>query len=109
MSSIVPVNPAEFMQDIVINEGMRRPAVTREEQIDAFRQMLLEEVFLKDVFDNKASIFKPEKEEDDELNLGSSMTGIYSGYARKELAAYMGEQGFLKEAISYKEDEKSGQ
>jgi hypothetical protein len=107
VTSIVPVNPAEFMQDILINEGMRRPAVTREEQVDAFRQMLIEEIFLRDMFDNNTSIYKPDKENDD-LNLGSAMTSIYSSYVRKELAAYMVEQGFL-EAISFKEVKDSGQ
>ena len=110
MSSIVPVNPAEFMQDIIINEGMRKPAVTKEEQIEAFRQMLIEEIFLRDMFDNDKSIYKPEAEQDDDsLNLGKSMTGMYSGYVRKELAAYLVEQGFLQEAISYKEVKDSGQ
>jgi hypothetical protein len=99
MSGIVPVNPAEFMQEIIIEEGLRRPAATKPEQEAAFKQMLVEEIFLKGMFDSENSIYKPETEteEDDALNLGQSLSGMYGGYVRKELAAYLVEQGFLKE------------
>lgn len=108
MAGVAPVNPAEFMQDVLINEAMRKPAVTKEQQIESFRQMLLEEVFLRDMFANETSIYKPDPEElgDEDLNLGKNMTGIYSGYARKELAAYLIEQGFLRDAITIKDIEK---
>ena len=95
MSSIVPVNPAEFMQDIIINEGMRKEPTDNVGREMVFRQMLLEEVFLRDMFDNPHSIYKPEKEEN-ELAL-KSLSEMYGTYVKKEVAAYMVEQGFLQE------------
>jgi len=101
MSEIVPVNPADFMQDILINEGMRKRPATRAEQEQAFREMLAEQIFLRDVFANENSIYKPDPElnDGDNLNLGKGLSGVYGGYMRKEMAAYLVEQGFLNGAL----------
>jgi hypothetical protein len=95
---VAPVNPAEFMSDIVVQEGLHRQPTDNAGRQLAFRQMLLEEVFLRDMFDNENSIYKPEKDDEDSLVL-SGLSGIYGEYARKELAAYLAEQGFLQEGL----------
>jgi hypothetical protein len=95
---VVPVNPAEFMSDIVVQEGMRRQPTDNAGRQMAFRQMLLEEVFLRDMFGNESSIYKPEKDDEDSLVL-SGLSSIYGDYTRKELAAYLAEQGFLQEGL----------
>jgi len=107
MSEIVPVNPADFMQDILINEGMRRRPVTRAEQELAFREMLAEQIFLRDIFANENSIYKPDPEpkNGDSLNLGKGLSGVYGGYMRKEMAAYLVEQGFLDSVLATKNAE----
>jgi len=103
MSEIVPVNPADFMQDILINEGMRKRPATRAEQELAFREMLAEQIFLRDIFANENSIYKPDPETDgDNLNLGKGLSGVYGGYMRKEMAAYLVGQGFLDGALATK-------
>ncbi|GBR75565.1 hypothetical protein NO2_0228 [Candidatus Termititenax persephonae] len=90
----MPVNPAEFMQDIIIQEGLRKEPTDNAGREAVFRQMLLEEVFLRDMFSNENSVYKPEKEEN-ELVL-KSLSEMYGGYMKKELAAYLVEQGFLQ-------------
>ena len=97
MSSIVPVNPAEFMQDIIIKEGMRTEPTDNAGREIAFRQMLLEEIFLRDMFSNENSIYKPEKEDSDFAL--KSLSEMYGTYVKKEIAAYLVEQGFLQEGI----------
>jgi hypothetical protein len=96
--AVAPVNPAEFMSDIVVQVGLRRRPTDNAGRQLAFRQMLLEEVFLRDMFGNEDSIYKPEKDDGDSL-VFSGLSGIYGGYARKELAAYLAEQGFLQEGL----------
>ncbi|MDR1114511.1 MAG: hypothetical protein LBL50_05415 [Candidatus Margulisbacteria bacterium] len=96
--SITPVNPAEFMSDIVVKEGMRQQPTDNAGRQNAFRQMLLEEVFLRDMFNNENSIYKPEKDDEDSL-VFSGLSSIYGDYTRKELAAYLVEQGFLQEDL----------
>jgi hypothetical protein len=96
--TVVPVNPAEFMSDIVVQEGLRRQPTDNAGRQMVFRQMLLEEVFLRDMFDNENSIYKPEKDDEDSLVLGG-LSSIYGDYTRKELAAYLVEQGFLQEGL----------
>ena len=102
MGSIVPVNPAEFMNDIIVKEGLRREPTDNAGREIVFRQMLLEEVFLRDMFGNENSIYKPEKEAN-ELAL-KSLSEMYGGYMRKELAAYLVEQGFLQEGATRDND-----
>ena len=86
------------MSDIVVQEGMRRQPTDNAARQIAFRQMLLEDIFLRDMFDNEISIYKPEIEDEDSLVL-SGLASIYGDYTRKELAAYLVEQGFLREGL----------
>lgn len=110
MSQIAPVNPAEFMQDILIDEGLRRRPTNKAEQELAFREMLAEQVFLRDIFANENSIYKPDPELDEEsnLNLGKGLSGMYGGYMRKEIAAHLVEQGFLDTAMTTKNVKAGG-
>jgi hypothetical protein len=99
--SFTPVNPAEFMSDIVVKEGLRRQPTDNAGRQSAFRQMLLEEVFLRDMFNNENSIYKPEKDDEDSL-VFSGLSSIYGDYTRKELAVYLVEQGFLQDGLEKK-------
>jgi hypothetical protein len=96
--AVAPVNPAEFMSDIVVKEGLRQQPTDNAGRQIAFRQMLLEDLFLRDMFNNENSIYKPEKDDEDSL-VFSGLSSIYGDYARKELAAYLVEQGFLQEGL----------
>jgi hypothetical protein len=96
-----PINPVNFMQDVVIDEGTRKTPKTKVEQQDAFKQMLVEEVFLKEVYANgEDSIYKPEPEPDEDLSsMSKGMNSIYSGYMKKQMAEYIVQQGFLKDEL----------
>lgn len=93
--SVSPVNPADFMQDIVIDEGTRRVPKTDIDKENAFKQMLAEEIFLKDVFSNKNSIYKPDPEEDENSVAAKGLTTMYGDYTKKQMAEYLVKQGFL--------------
>jgi hypothetical protein len=91
------VNPVDFVQDIVIDQGMRKKIITEEDKLRAFRQMMVEKVFLKDMFNSEQSIYKPEPEEGEGLVMSKGLSTIYSTYMRKQMAAHLAEQGILSE------------
>jgi hypothetical protein len=97
------VNPVDFMQDVVIEEGTRQPAKTEADKQKAFRKMMIERVFLKDMYSSETSIYKPEPEDDaggaPSLSLSKGMGAIYGTYMRKQLATHMAEDGFLEKEV----------
>lgn len=94
--TVVPLNPVNFMQDVVVDQGTWQAPKTKPEQQAAFRQMLVEEVFLKSAFDTEDSVFKPEPDEDALFN--KENTAIYNAYMKKQMAAQIVKTGFLDEA-----------
>ena len=95
MTTVAPLNPVNFMQDVVVNQSTTKTPKTRPEQQAAFRQMLVEQVFLKNALDTQDSVFKPEQDEDALFN--HENTAIYSGYMKKKLAEQIVKDGFLDE------------
>lgn len=93
------INPVDMMQDVVIEEGTRQTADTPEEKQKAFRKMMLEKVFLKDMFSNEQSIYKPDSEDGEVLNMSKGMSSIYSSYMRKQMAEHLAAQGFLDQEV----------
>jgi len=93
--AVAPLNPVNFMQDVVVEQGTWKTPKTRPEQQAAFRQMLVEQVFLKNAFDTEDSVFKPEPEEDALFNREN--TAIYNTYMKKQLAEQIVKDGFLDE------------
>jgi hypothetical protein len=98
--SQAPVNPVAFMQDVVVDQGTWKTPKTKPEQRIAFRQMLAEQVFLKNTFDTEDSVFKPDQDED--ALFSPQNTRIYNEYMKKQMAAKIVQSGFLNEVDSGK-------
>lgn len=81
------------MQDVVVEQGTWQTPKTKLEQQDAFKQMLVEQIFLKDAFDTEDSVFKPEPEEDSLFS--KENTAIYNAYMKKQMAEQIVKNGFL--------------
>lgn len=96
---VAPVNPVGFMGDVIINEGMQKTIKTDADRQKAFSEFLVEEIFIRDMFSQESSIFKPEKEDEDSL-FSAGVNGIYSEYTKKQLAEYIASEGLFDE-ISY--------
>jgi len=85
---VTPVNPVSSMGDLIIDEGMQRSVRSDAEKQRAFDEFLVEQVFLKDMFSQENSIYKPDPEDEDNLvaPLGNS---LYGELAKKQIARYM--------------------
>jgi hypothetical protein len=83
-----PVNPVDQMGDLIIQEGYNRPLQTDADKQRAFNEYLVEEVFLSDMFSAENSIFKPEKE-DDEDTYFSGAGQLYGDLSKKQIARYL--------------------
>lgn len=88
------------MQDVVVEQGTWKAPQTKPEQQAAFKQMLVEQVFLKNAFDTEDSVFKPEPDEDALFNREN--TAIYNAYMKKQMAQQIVKNGFLDEVDSGK-------
>ena len=92
------INPVDFMQDVIINQGTQVDPTNDAERDRVFRQMLTEEIFLRDYLaSNNDSIFRPEPEEG-LPSMTNSMSAIYGHYMRKQLAENIVDSGFLEGA-----------
>jgi hypothetical protein len=98
------VNPVDFMQDVVIEEGTRQPVKTEADKQKAFRKMLVEQVFLKGFYSSEPSIYKPEPEDGETaapaMSMSKGIGSIYGTYMRKQLAAQMADEGFLENEVN---------
>lgn len=63
MVQIVPVNPAEFIGDIVVKEGLWTTPKSVEAKEELFRQVFAQTLLGKGIFSTEYSIFKPEPED----------------------------------------------
>ena len=95
MNSIVPVNPVEAVGDIVIKEGLQAVPQDDQGKQAAFEQMLVEELFLKGIFQTENSIYKPKSDEDALFNTKNNM--LYQDYARTVWADHLVESGIFNE------------
>lgn len=89
------------MGDIIIKEGMQKNIKTDEDRQKAFAEFLVEEVFIRDMFSQESSIFKPDKKEDEDSLFSAGVNGIYSEYTKKQLAEHIVAEGLLAE-FAYK-------
>jgi len=98
MTGIAPINPAEYMSDIVIKEGSYSVPETEEQKIAQFNQLLVEELFLKGIFNTEHSIYKPDNE-DSEALFSPKTHLAYQTYAKSLMAENLVEQGMLNNIV----------
>ena len=95
---VAPVNPVGFMGDIIMSEGMQKTVKTDADRQRAFSEFLVEEIFIRDMFSQESSIFKPEPDDEDSL-FSAGVNGIYSEYTKKQLAEFLASEGLFDEVL----------